>query len=201
MEWSRRGEALAEQNANATYEIANGITNTVEDQPNPAAHWYVLWTHSNCERLVYEQLRALGFEVLLPMIGQWARRRGLRYLGRVPMFPGYLFLHHPIDKLSYLQVCKVRGLVRILGEQWDRLAAVPDREIAAIQTLIQTDLPALPHPYLHEGQRVRVLRGPLANAEGILLKSEPENGLLVLSIEMLRRSVAVEIDCTHVRPV
>jgi transcriptional antiterminator NusG len=192
---------LAEQNANANYEISSGTTNTIEDQPNPAAHWYVLWTHSNCERLVYEQLHALGFEVLLPMIGQWARRRGLRYLGRVPMFPGYLFLHHAIDKLSYLQVCKVRGLVRILGEQWDRLAAVPDREIAAIQKLIQTDLPALPHPYLHEGQRVRVLRGPLANAEGILLKSEPENGLLVLSIEMLRRSVAVEIDCTHVRPV
>jgi transcription antitermination factor NusG len=135
------------------------------------------------------------------MIGQWARRRGLRYLGRVPMFPGYLFLHHAIDKFSYLQVCKVRGLVRILGEQWDRLAIVPDREIEAIQKLVHTDLPALPHPYLREGQRVRVLRGPLVNAEGILLKSEPETGLLVLSIEMLRRSVAVQIDCTQVRPV
>jgi transcriptional antiterminator NusG len=161
----------------------------------------VLWTHSNCERLVYEQLRAQDFEMLLPMIGQWVRRRGLRCLAQVPMFPGYLFMRHAIDKTSYLQVCKSRGLVRILGEQWDRLATVPDREIEAIQALVQTDLPALPHPYLRVGQRVRVIRGPLANAEGILVKSEPEKGLLVLSVELLRRSVGVEIDCTLVQPV
>jgi len=139
--------------------------------------------------------------MLLPMIGQWVRRRGLRYLARVPMFPGYLFMRHAIDKTSYLQVCKARGLVRILGEQWDRLATVPDSEIEAIQKLIETDLPALPHPYLRAGQRVRVMRGPLANAEGILLKSEPEKGLLVLSVELLRRSVGVEIDCTLIQPV
>jgi transcription termination/antitermination protein NusG len=150
---------------------------------------------------VYEQLRGQGFELLLPTITQWVSRRGLRYLSRVPMFPGYLFLRHAIDKTSYLQVCKARGLVRILGEQWDRLAAVPDREIEAVRKLLATDLPALPHPYLRAGQRVRVISGPLANAEGILTGSEPEKGLLVLSIELLRRSVAVQIDCTLVRPV
>lgn len=182
----------------SAYGIAVGKTT---DQPDPAARWYVLWTHSNCERLVYEQLRGQGFELLLPMVSQWVSRRGLRYLSRVPMFPGYLFLHHAIDKISYLQVCKARGLVRILGEQWDRLAAVPDREIEAIRRLVGADLPALPHPYLREGQRVRVMSGPLANAEGILLGSEPEKGLLVLSVELLRRSVAVQIDCTLVRPV
>ncbi|HEX5055760.1 MAG TPA: transcription termination/antitermination NusG family protein [Gammaproteobacteria bacterium] len=170
-------------------------------QPDTAARWYVLWTHSNCERLVYEQLRGQGFELLLPLISQWVRRRGLRYLTKVPMFPGYLFLHHAIDKFSYLQVCKTRGLVRILGEQWDRLAAVPEREIDAIRKLVGTDLPALPHPYLREGQRVRVIQGPLANAEGILIKSEPEKGTLVLSVDLLRRSVGVQIDCTLVRPV
>lgn len=195
---------MAEKNVElltAAYEIASGSTGKISNEANAAKRWHVLWTHSNCERLVYDQLRAQGFETLLPMIHQWSRRRGLRYLGRVPMFPGYLFLHHAIDKLSYLQVCKSRGLVRILGEQWDRLATVPDHEIEAIQRLIETDLPALPHAYLREGQKVRVLRGPLANAEGILLKSEPEKGLLVLSVELLRRSVAVEIDCTLVQPV
>lgn len=179
----------------SAYGIAAG------SRPEPGARWHVLWTHSNCERLVYEQLRGQGFELLLPMIAQWASRRGVRYLSRVPMFPGYLFLHHAVDKTSYLQVCKARGLVRILGEQWDRLAAVPDREIEAIRKLLKTDLPALPHAYLREGQRVRVIDGPLANAEGILLSSEPEKGLLVLSIELLRRSVAVQIDSGLVRPV
>jgi transcription antitermination factor NusG len=194
---------LAEQNIDLTsaYGIASGTTDKLQNQPHAAARWHVLWTHSNCERLVYDQLRTQGFEVLLPMIGQWGRRKGLRYLGQVPMFPGYLFLHHAVDKMSYLQVCKARGLVRILGEQWDRLATVPEREIEAIRKLGETDLQPLPHPYLREGQRVRVLRGPLANAQGILLKSEPEKGLLVLSVELLRRSVAVQIDCTLVQPV
>jgi transcription termination/antitermination protein NusG len=192
---------LSEKNADllaSAYGIAAGGATVKTD---PAARWYVLWTHSNCERLVYEQLRGQGFELLLPTITQWVSRRGLRYLSRVPMFPGYLFLRHAIDKTSYLQVCKARGLVRILGEQWDRLAAVPDREIEAVRKLLATDLPALPHPYLRAGQRVRVISGPLANAEGILTGSEPEKGLLVLSIELLRRSVAVQIDCTLVRPV
>jgi transcription termination/antitermination protein NusG len=192
---------LSEKNSDllaSAYGIAACRT-TVET--DPAARWYVLWTHSNCERLVYEQLRGQGFELLLPTITQWVSRRGLRYISRVPMFPGYLFLRHAIDKTSYLQVCKARGLVRILGEQWDRLAAVPDREIEAVRKLLATDLPALPHPYLRAGQRVRVISGPLANVEGILMGSEPEQGLLVLSIELLRRSVAVQIDCTLVRPV
>lgn len=117
------------------------------------------------------------------------------------MFPGYLFLRHTaMDKLSYIEVCKTRGLVRILGERWDRLGTVPGGEIEAIQKVIEAELPALPHPYLREGQRVRVVRGPLASAEGILVKSEPEKGLLVLSVELLQRSVAVQIDCTLVNP-
>lgn len=56
----------------------------------------------------------------------------------------------------------------------------------------------LPHPYLREGQRVRITRGPLAGVEGILVHSKPHKGLLVFSIELLQRSVAVEVDCTLV---
>lgn len=195
---------MAEKNIDlltAAYEIVSGAAESNRDKNDEKARWHVLWTHSNCERLVYEQLHAHGFEMLLPMTAQWVRRGRLRYLGRMPMFPGYLFLRHAIDKTSYLQVRKARGLVRILGEQWDRLAVVPDHEIEAIRKLVGADLPALPHPYLREGQRVRVMYGPLANAEGILLKSDPEKGLLVLSVELLRRSVGVQIDCTLVRPV
>ncbi len=116
------------------------------------------------------------------------------------MFPGYLFLQHAMDKLSYIEVRKARGLVRILGECWDRLAVVPDKEIDAIQRVLQSCLPALPHPYLREGSRVRIIRGPLVDVEGILLRTKPTKGLVVLSLDLLQRSVAVEIDCTHVIP-
>jgi transcriptional antiterminator NusG len=166
-----------------------------------APRWHVLWTRSNCEQQVHDQLVARGFRPFLPKIGRWARRGGLRYLSRVPMFPGYLFLHHAMDKASYLEVCKVRGLVRVLGDSWERLAAVPDREIEAIRKIIDAGMTALPHPYLREGEQVRVMRGPLAGADGILLRCEPQAGRLVLSVDLLRRSVVVPVDCTEVVPL
>ena len=162
------------------------------------ARWHVLWTHSNCEQLVHDQLEAKGFELFLPKIGRWARRGQLRYVAKVPMFPGYLFIRQSMDKASYIEVCKARGLARVLGDRWDRLAAVPDAEIESIQKLTGADLPAISHPYLRKGQRVRVTRGPLAHSEGILLNSDRKKGLLVLSVDLLRRSVAVQIDCTWV---
>jgi transcription antitermination factor NusG len=114
------------------------------------------------------------------------------------MFPSYLFLHQAMDKLSFIEVCKARGLVRILGERWDRLSVVPDAEIDAIQRVLSAEVPVIPHPYLREGQRVRITHGPLMGVEGILVQSKPNKGLLVLSIELLRRSIAVEVDSTLV---
>jgi transcriptional antiterminator NusG len=158
--------------------------------------WRVLWTHSNSEQLVCDQLAAKGFELFLPTVQTWYRRGGVRRLSRVPMFRGYLFLRHAMDKASYLEVYKARGLVRILGERWDRLDAVPDSEIADIQRMLHSDLPILPHPYLREGQRVRITRGPLADVEGILVRANLKKGLLVVSVNLLRRSIAVQLDCT-----
>jgi len=158
--------------------------------------WYALWTKSHCEHLVFAQLAAKGFHVFLPKIEAWSRRGGMRHHIHVPMFPGYLFLHHALDLNSYVEVLKTRELVRVLGDGRDRLAVVPDAEIDAIQKVVQAHLPALPYPYLREGQRVRITKGPLAGVEGILVHTKPNKGLLVLSIELFQRSVAVEVDCT-----
>ncbi len=158
--------------------------------------WYALWTKSRCEQLVCDQLATKGFHAFLPKIEAWSRRGGGRHHIPVPMFPGYLFLHHAMDLNSYIEVLKTRELVRILGDGRDRLAVVPDAEIDAIQKVVQAQLPALPYPYLREGQRVRITEGPLAGVEGILVRTKPNKGLLVLSIELFQRSVAVEVDCT-----
>jgi len=163
-----------------------------------AGPWHVLWTRSHSERIVQDQLAGKGFEVFLPEIDVWSRRAGQRHLIRRPLFEGYLFLRHPLDKAAYIEVSKARGLVSVLGERWDRPATVPDREIAAIRSLVEARLPVMSHPYLKEGHRVRIVRGALAGAFGILTRRRPDRGLLVLSIEVLRRSVAVEIDCTAV---
>ena len=160
--------------------------------------WHVLWTRSHCEQLVYDQLAAKRFHLFFPKIEVWSRRDGLRHPIRVPMFPGYLFLRHAMDKVSFIEVHKARGLVRILGERWDRLAVAVEKEIEAIQRLLDARLPALPHPYLREGQRVRLTSGPLAGVEGILVGNNPNKGLLIVSVDLLQRSVAVEVDCTLV---
>jgi transcription termination/antitermination protein NusG len=166
-----------------------------------AARWYALWTHSHCEQSVCDQLAASGFEAFLPRMQVWSRRGGKQRLIPVPMFTGYLFVHHAIDKHSYVDILKTRGVVKILGERWDRLAPIPNSEIDGLKCLLGGDALVLPHPYLQEGQRVRIEHGPLAGLEGILVRSRPSRGLLVLSVELLRQSVAVELDCTAVVPI
>lgn len=164
------------------------------------AQWYALWTHSHCETLVRDQLAAGGFEVCLPLMQTWSRRGGKPHLIALPMFPGYLFIRHAIDKHSYVEILKTRGVVRILGERWDRLAPIADEEIECLQRVLSSDVCVLPHPYLQEGQRVRIEHGPLAGVEGLLVRQRPNRGLLVLSVDLLHQSVAVEVDCTAVVP-
>jgi transcription antitermination factor NusG len=165
------------------------------------AQWHVLWTRSHCEQLVHDQLAAKGFHILLPRTNLWSRQRARRRLVPVPMFPGYLFLRHAMDKESYVEVRKARGLVEILGGRWDRLAAVPEPEVAAIEKVDRARLPALPHPYFRQGHHVRITDGPLADVEGVLLRLNANKGVVLLSVHLLQRSVAVEVDCTRVVPV
>jgi transcription termination/antitermination protein NusG len=165
-----------------------------------AARWYALWTHSHCEQRVHDQLLGAGFHAFLPTVDQWSRRRGVQHLKRTPMFPGYLFVHHPMDKMALIEVRKVRGVVQVLGERWDRLIAIPDDEIQAIERVVLAPQRMLPFPYLKEGQRTRITAGPLAGLEGILVEAKPRQGLLVLSVHLLQRSVAVAVDGTAVEP-
>lgn len=160
--------------------------------------WYAIWTKSHSEQLVADQLAAKGLDIFLPKISIWSRRGGVRHAIRTPMFSGYLFLHANVDKHVYLDVIKARGVVRMLGERWDSLCPIGDGEIDALQQLVSSGLAVTPHCYLHEGQRVRVTAGPLRGVDGILLENRSHKGILVLSVELLRRSVAVQIDCTWV---
>jgi transcription termination/antitermination protein NusG len=162
------------------------------------AQWYVLYTRSHCEQVVSDQLAAKGFDVFCPKIQIWSRRAGASHLIATPMFPTYLFLRHALDKLTYLEVRKARGLVRILGERWDRLAVVADAEIEALQKVVHARVPVLPHPYLKAGQRVRITHGPLEGTEGLFVRSKSAKGQVVLSVNLLHRSIAVEVDCLMV---
>jgi transcription termination/antitermination protein NusG len=183
----------------STHELSNVVARPPRADTESAG-WYALWTHSHCEQLVRDQLNSSGFHAFLPTVDVWSRRRGVRRLIDVPMFPGYLFLRHAIDKKSYSQVSRLRGVVRLLGERWDCLARIPDQEMESIERVAMAREPVLPHPYLKEGRRARIVTGPLAGLEGILVRSRPEKGLLVLSVHLLQRSVAMSVDATAVAP-
>src|SRR6185295_14520609 len=99
---------------------------------------------------------------------------------------------------AQVEVRKVRKLVRVLGDSWDRLSTVADGEIEAIQTLMTAGVKIMPCSFLREGQRVRVTRGPLAGIEGIHMQTDAAKGLLVLSVDLVRQSVAVIVDGTDV---
>jgi transcription antitermination factor NusG len=162
--------------------------------------WFALWTHSHCEQLVHDQLLQRGFRPFLPTIDVWSRRRGVRRLVRVPMFAGYLFVRHAMDSHSHVEMRKVRGLVRVLGERWDRLAAIADEEMSAVEQMTAARQPVLPFPYLREGQRVRITNGPLSGVEGFYVQGKAERGTVVVSVHLLQRSVSVVVDATDVLP-
>lgn len=193
----------AKMHSSHTYYQEDRSTALTDEAETPLG-WHVLWTRSNSERLVSDQLVAKGYEIFLPMIHQLAlgsvrgRREPVR---RVPMFKGYLFLRHRIDRTAFLDVSNTRGLVHILGARWDRLAQVPDEELASIKRAEESHEPLLPYPYLKAGSRVRITRGMLNNAEGILVRTDLAKGLLVISVSLLRRSVAVKVNCADVVPV
>jgi transcription antitermination factor NusG len=147
---------------------------------------------------VAEQLTAKGFAAFLPELRMWSRRMGGMQLTRKPMFPGYLFVRHAMDKHSYIEMVKVRGLVRILEDGWKRLTAIPDVEVDAIQRIVRANVPVQPHEHLQDGDRVRVREGALTGLEGIFVQHKRTRGRLVVSVNLLGRSVAVEVDCTSV---
>src|SRR2546427_7238513 len=125
-----------------------GVVHAGAVRASLALAWHALWTRSHCEQLVHDQLAVKGFDLFLPRIDQWSRRGGVRRLIRVPLFPGYVFLHGAMDKGSYVEVLKARGLVQVLGECWDRLATIPDGEIDAIQRIGRARGPTPPYPHL-----------------------------------------------------
>jgi transcription antitermination factor NusG len=117
---------------------------------------------------------------------------------RMPLFPGYLFVRGVMEKERYIDILKVRGIVKVLEDGWTRLTPIPEDEISALQQIVDADVPVFPHPHLKQGDRVRVIAEPLAGLEGIFVQDKSSKGRLVVSVDLLGRSVAVELDVTDV---
>jgi len=106
-----------------------------------------------------------------------------------PLFPGYLFYYGGKDPALQLLVLQTPGVVRILGEQSDKLIPVPTEQVAAIRQLIDSGLAFAAIPYIHVGERVRIKDGPLAGVEGLIQEFNAHKSRVVVSVDLLYSGV------------
>lgn len=159
--------------------------------------WWALYTRHQHEKTVAEILRIKGVEVFLPLyasVRRWMDRRKVLHL---PLFPGYVFVRGAIGQRVH--VLTTPGVHMILS-QGDRAAIIPEDEIQAIRRIAEVDCHVEPHPFLKCGEQVRVRNGSLSGLEGILVRKK-NVFRLVLSVQMLAQSVAVEVDASDVEPI
>ncbi|MDF0674639.1 MAG: UpxY family transcription antiterminator [Nitrospira sp.] len=160
-------------------------------------HWYALRTKSRHEKLVRDQLDKRGIEPLLPTIKRLSQWKDRKKEIEVPLFSGYCFVR--FSQLEKTPVQKIVGVVEIVGSG-SRPEPIPEQEIDALRRLMMSVLPYDPHPYLHEGMRVEVVRGPLQGVQGILLRKEKRHRL-VIGVRVVQQAAVVEIDVNDVVPM
>lgn len=160
-------------------------------------HWYALYTRSRHERQVVSQLERKHIEFFLPLYESQRRWKDRRVQLLMPLFPGYVFVHMALR--DRLQVLTISGAVRFVAFD-GRPAPLSERDVEALRQGLRQGVRVEPHPYLKIGRRVRVRSGPLAGTEGIL-KRKKDRFRLVLSLDLIMRSVAVEVDAADVEPI
>jgi transcription antitermination factor NusG len=138
-------------------------------------------------------LTRAGIESFLPTVEKLSKWKDRRKLVTFPLFPGYLFVFITPDHQNRLAVLKTNGVVRFLGDAHGEPEPVPAELIESLKRIIENHTPLDPYPYLTEGQRVRIKRGPLAGIEGILVKRVGLH-MLVLSVDVLQQGAALRIE-------
>jgi len=169
---------------------------SVDERNRLDTAWWAVYTRHQHEKVVAEMLSAKGFDVFLPLYQSARRWKDRSKVLSLPLFPCYLFVRGGIDRK--LQVVTTPGVHMILF-RGERVAIVPDAEIEALQRAVEGPLRVEPHPFLKCGMRVRVTRGALAGVEGILIRKK-NLFRLILSVDMLAQSVAVEVHSSDVEP-
>ena len=158
-------------------------------------HWYAVYTNPRHEKVVEQQIAHHGFESLLPLYKSVRRWKDRRKELEMPLFPGYVFVRLPLKQRH--RILQLRGVIGFVA-LGALPAALPESEIEALRRGLHYAC-AQPHSYLRVGRRVRVHSGPFAGLEGIL-KRKKEKLRVVISIEMIHRSIAVEIDEDEIEP-
>jgi transcription antitermination factor NusG len=159
------------------------------------ARWYALYTLSNREKRVSEQLANHGVEHFLPLYERRSKWKDRIVRLRLPLFPGYVFVRLALN--DRLEVLRIRGVSRLVGFDGTPTPLAED-EISKIREILNGEYSAKPHRYLTSGCRIRVLSGPLEGMEGFIVRRK--NGdRFVISLDQIQRSIAVEVSALNLQ--
>jgi transcription antitermination factor NusG len=175
------------------------MTNTGATLPKDGSglSWYALYTCPRHEKCVAQQIEQRSISCFLPLYRSVRRWKDRRKELELALFPGYVFVQLAVqDRLRVLQLPSAVRLVSFNGQP----AVLPNEEIEGLRRRLTRGACIEPHPYLRVGRRVRVCGGPMQGLEGIIVRRK-DRCRVVFSLDLIMRSVAVEVDESEVEPV
>jgi transcription antitermination factor NusG len=161
--------------------------------------WYALHTRARHERVVESRLREQGMEIFMPIVHEVHRWSDRQKNVEVPLFGCYVFVRCALNEKDRTMVHRVDSVLGFVGVRGVG-SPIPDEQIESIRTVLKQATPWRSHPFLKAGQRVRVRGGALDGVEGVFL-SENGDHSLVISVDVIQRSMAVRIDGYDVEPL
>ena len=159
--------------------------------------WYAIHVRSRHEFQIFDRLKLKGIEAFLPTVEKLRKWKDRKKLVTFPLFPGYLFVRITKDARNMLEVLKIKGVVNMICTLPGEPSPIPDDQVTALKTLVENGEELDPYPYLTEGQNVRIVKGPMAGIEGILVEKLDKH-CLVLSVDVLQQGVALTINAADV---
>lgn len=195
MEPARRTRSIGMETLNLPEEVTTVAT--VLPAEYLELRWYAAHTNPRHEKAIQQSMEGCCIECFLPLYKSIRRWKDRCKQLELPLFPGYIFVRIPLkDRLAVL---RIPGVVQLVSFQ-SRPARLPDAEIEVLRNGLQRGSGFEPHPYLTVGKRVRISNGPFFGMEGILVRRK-EKFRVVLSIHLIQRSVAIEVDESDVKPL
>jgi transcription antitermination factor NusG len=158
--------------------------------------WWALYTRHQHEKTVAQVLATKGFDVFLPLYDSVRRWKDRSKTVSLPLFPCYVFVRGGLSRRLHVLTTPGVHMILYSGE---RIAIIPNDQIDAVRRAVDSPCRVEPHPFLRCGETVRVTRGSLEGVRGVLVRKKSLDRL-VISVEMLAQSVAVEIDAADVEP-
>jgi len=155
--------------------------------------WYALHTRSHFEQKVFEGLRGKAFEAFYPRMQVMSRRKDRRKKILVPILPGYVFVHTTMGPEQYHSIIRTVGVVKMVNFRGHPIPA-NEEEIASLMILDGTDRTVQNRAYVNKGDRVMIMEGPLKGLTGFYLRHKGKSDRVVVSVDLLKRSIEVEID-------